>query len=377
MQLGRHALILATLIAPSLHAQDSVSFEVLSYEEGDDRVSAQAVNLGINKDFGVDYHLYLNGKIDHVSGASPTWKEGTDTVSGASESTVVTGDPVFGNVAFDDDRYSGEAVLTVRGAKRDETSIGIGGSMESDYLSRRLFVNRMVYEDANHNRSYSYGASLSDSLIVVPAGNQIDTTSGASSVENATALMAHGGMTQVISRNAHATFGLAIQQESGYLNNNYKKIVRQSGSTLILSPDSRPDSRTGWAVSGEYAQYLPGLLTTVHLGYRYYRDDWSICSDTVDLAFDYEPNKTWTVSPFWRRYSQSRADFYSDGYFGTTTADEFGSSDERLSAFDAHTYGLHAKLKEADIAYKGMINYYEQTTGLEAWVISVGIEQEF
>ena len=113
------------------------------------------------------------------------------------------------------------------------------------------------------------------------------------------------------------------------------------------------------------------------MGYRYYRDDWSIHSDTVDLAFDCELDKQWTVSPFWRRYSQSNADFYSDGYFGTTTVDEFGSSDERLSAFDAQTYGLHAKMKEADIAYKGMINYYEQTTGLEAWVLSVGIEQEF
>ena len=376
MQLGRHALILATLLAPALQAQDSVSFELLSYEEGDDRVSAQAVNLGVNKDFGVDYHLYASGKIDHVSGASPTWKEGSDTLSGGSES-VVLGDPVFGNVAFDDDRYSGEAVLTVRGTERDETSIGVGGSLESDYLSRRLFINRMVYEDATHNRSYSYGGSFSESMISVPASNQIDTTSGASSLENATALMAHGGVTQVISRNAHATLGFALQQESGYLSNNYKKIVRLSGSTLILSPDNRPDNRTGWAISGEYAHYLPALLTTVHLGYRYYRDDWSIRSDTLDLAFDYEPNKTWTVSPFWRRYSQSEADFYSDGYFGTTSVDEFGTSDERLSAFDAQTYGLHAKLKEADLAYKGMINYYEQTTGLEAWVLSVGIEQEF
>lgn len=378
MQLGRHAFFLAALLLPVLHAEDSVSFEVLSYDEADDRVSARAVSLAISKAIDVDHQINLSGKIDSVSGASPTWKENiVDTSSGGSGVTTLTAEPAFENVEFDDNRYSGEASLTIRGEARDETTVGGSFSSESDYLSRRIFLERMQYEDLSHNRAYSYGVSLSDSLITVPEFNQPDASSGASSVEESAAFLVHGGVTQVLTRYAHMTLDLALQSESGYLSNNYKQIVRQEGSTLSLAPDSRPESRVGWAVSGEYAHNLPSLDTTLHAGYRYYADDWNIRSQTVDLSVDYEFDEGWTISPFGRYYTQTEADFYRAGYFGSVATDEFGTSDERLSTFDARTYGLSAELQDGDRRYKGMAAYYDQSTDLRAVVFSIGLIQEF
>lgn len=88
-------------------------------------------------------------------------------------------------------------------------------------------------------------------------------------------------------------------------------------------------------------------------------------------------NKKFTVGLGLRYYTQTEADFYngSKDYF---TNQEFASSDERLSDFDAFTYKASVDFKQNDkISYNLGGQFYSQSTGLDATMITTGVKYRY
>lgn len=179
------------------------------------------------------------------------------------------------------------------------------------------------------------------------------------------------GLSQVLGKNTLFQSTLNYTHQRGYLSNPYKYVYVRGEITaeeyaeientigdpdrsanldwngitrlemvgIELFRDSRPKQRNLWSWSNRINQHLPSLNATVHLDYRFFTDDWSVNSHTMEVKWFQSLANGWTVTPSLRYYSQSQADFFAP-YFLAPREDGFYSSDFRLSAFGTLGGGL-------------------------------------
>ena len=136
------------------------------------------------------------------------------------------------------------------------------------------------------------------------------------------------GVSQVIDRSSAVYAGLSVTDHSGYLSDPYK--LR----------DTRPEERLERALSIRYRHFLDGPNAAVHLDYRYFDDDWGIASHTLHTSWYQNLGAWFQVVPNVRYYSQSEADFYRPVDAFNLSLDMHQSSDFRLSAYGAFTFGV-------------------------------------
>jgi hypothetical protein len=104
-----------------------------------------------------------------------------------------------------------------------------------------------------------------------------------------------------------------------------------------------PDNRKGSA----YAVRFITLLTepmSLHVMYRYYRDDWHIQSDTVNLELYRDISPSVLLGARYRYYRQSAAYFAKD-LNAYTASDPFIAVNYRMYAFHSDTVGMMAIIK--------------------------------
>jgi len=142
------------------------------------------------------------------------------------------------------------------------------------------------------------------------------------------------GVSRGIDRAWAVYAGLGVTDHAGYLAEPYK--LR----------DVRPEERLERAVSIRYRHFFDGPDAALHLDYRYFDDDWGIASHTLHTSWYQNVGLSFQVVPNVRYYSQSAADFYRP-------VDEFDlplnvhqSSDFRLSAYGAFTFGVKGIVRQ-------------------------------
>ena len=372
MQLTKLSTITAIALVTtlSLHAENYVSVEYLQYDESDDRVSVMAPSLSLSLDIGTDYNIKADIVNDSVSGATPTYK---DSVSGAS-ATSGRGDYIYGNQSFDDRRTAGSLIVTKRFENRDELTVGVDVSSESDYESKTGSVEYMHYTDSSHNRAIIAGVGATFNEIL---NRGVDVESGASSKESSNSLNFELGLSQVLTQKSTMKVTAFAIKDSGYLTNPHANVVRDYNSAnRRLVTENRPDSRTAYGADVQFATKLSEDIS--FLGeYRYYSDDWKITSNTIDSNLYYKLNKSFTFGTGLRYYNQTGASFYNGAkdYFSNQ---EYASSDERLSSFSAYTYKGSIDFKQTKkLSYNLGVELYKQSTGLKATSILTGVKYKY
>lgn len=293
--------------------------------------------------------------------------------------------------------------------------LGLGLSLENDYDARFVSLNgRMDFDQKRTvvNMGVSYTHSAIDAILD-PEGKsyfewsdyfdkgQIQRTSGRAG--NGTSFVFRGerqdwaphiGLTQVLNKNATFATNLGFTRGTGLLENPYKTSQfifldfrdPLPGGTDLFRGDSRavlehrPDVRNQWTIDNRFVQYIEPLDAALHLGYRYYHDDWGIDAHTFEADWSQPLGHGWTVTPSIRYYSQSAADFYQP-YFvfrrsvPTNAAFTFDlsklpvtdfSSDHRLSGYGALSGGLTVTKQFAKgISLEGSFEYYTHAGGLK------------
>jgi len=362
---------IAIVASNALYAENYVAVEFLQYDENNNRVSVSAPSLSASYDIGTDYTIKTDFVHDAVSGATPSWQP--DSSSGAS-SRDNSGDYVYENQKFDEERNAGSIMLTTRFENRDELYTGIDYSRESDFDSKAVSAEYMHYTDKSHNQSINLGVSYSTNEIL---SYNYDTGSGASQKETSTSINIQAGISQII--NDHSLLkveGFTILDD-GYLTNPHANIVRDYGTaTQNLITENRPDKRTAYGVNLKYISMFGDNLS-FKTNYRFYTDDWDVTSHTLDNDIYYSLNKKITLGAGFRIYTQSEANFYNKkkDFF---TDEKFASSDERLSQFDALTYKASIDFKQNDsISYNLGGEFYSQSTGLDATMFTAGMKYRF
>jgi hypothetical protein len=336
----------------------------LAYYHEDGRIQAVEPVVAVSKDYGDGEAFGLNLTYDALSGSSPNGALTSNkpqtfaSPSGKSltlASHLYTTDP--GQLPVDphyhDQRLAAGATWQQPLTRLTQASIGGKISYEHDFLSAT--VNALIAHDFNEkNTTVSFGINdESDSIhpiggAPVPGSDySLFEKTGGKSKNGVGALL---GVTQVMTRTWLSEFNLSVDRFNGYLNDPYKiiSVIDTFGNTTGYVYENRPDQRI------RHSAYLENRVgwdrASAALSLRYMSDDWGIHSETAQLHLRWwtsERGQYW--EPTLRWYRQSAADFYTPWITGATIPVlGYASSDERLGAFRALTYGLKYAFKWGD-----------------------------
>lgn len=326
-----------------------------------------------------------------------------------------TGDYVLDNrlvhtiaVASPETRQQGDFKL---GYEWDETAISFGGGLseEPDYhsafanlggvwnLNQKLttlsltqsYTNSDITANINPDSApYIDYSAYADKIETAPGpfGQPIRTLTGTRQDWST-----HFGLTQVINKDALAEAGVGYTRSTGYLANPYKAVEfifvspnqtpadMGGGLPPLLTPqvqavlEQRPDVRNEVSFNARYIQYVDPLDAAAHLGYRFFHDSWDINAHTFDADWVQPLPDGWSITPRFRYYSQSAANFYRPYFLfksaePTTATGQLDlaqvpigayTSDWRLAGFGALSGGITVSKKVGKaITLEGGFEYY-------------------
>jgi hypothetical protein len=303
------ALALPGVLPATAHAQsapDKGIFELqyLSYRDwqpGRNRMKVDAPAFYALMPIGDTWVVEGGMVYDAMSGASPLY---FNTLSGAS---------------VGDYRTAGDLKVT---HYYGEYAVSFGGfvSSEQDFLSRGASLNVQVYSE-DRNRTWLFG--------VAGTNDRINATNGVAPNSRRNSLEFVVGVTQALSANSIIQSNLTYYTGHGYYSDPYKPL------------DTRPSTRETTAWLTRYNLYLPEPDATLQLSYRLLFDSFGSNSNAFGIAWVQALPWGFVVTPGFRYYSQTAADFYKNPPFpkGYVDGQDY-SADTRLASFGAMTGGV-------------------------------------
>jgi hypothetical protein len=326
------------LQARSGRAEDAISYKYVDYRESGDRMTVESHYGLIEKDFGPDMHLKLQGVIDAIAGATPT---------GAPPATPGGNVPLFQTT----DRRKGWSGDLARQFSRVNVDAGYAYSRESDYVSNGWSLNTLT--DFNQkNTTLLLGAAGTDDDVKVIFQTPWAKKRGRDFI---------AGVTQLLSPVTSVTFNIGWGRATGFLSDPYRLIEQNTlvtfegsnGPPVFLEQfynENRPATREHTTFYAAINHSVAGLNGAIEASYRFFRDTFGTDAHTVDLAWFQKIGERFVLRPGFRFYDQSAANFYQvdlDNAPFTPSgrpapAGPFFSSDYRLSAFRSYNYGLKA-----------------------------------
>lgn len=295
------------------------------------------------------------------------------------------------------------------GYEWDEAAVNLGGgvSQEPDYnsafgsLNGRMDFNQKLtavnlgINYTNSDISATINPMFAPYVNTSHYSDQIVTYSSATGAKtqvltgNRQDWSSHLSVAQVINKDLLLEAGLGYIRSTGYLANPYKAVdfvyvdfndpvdTGQAGlPTLYQSSvegvlERRPEERNQGIWDIRLVQFVEPFDASLHAGYRFFADDWGITAHTFDVDWVQPLWDAWAVTPRFRYYSQSGADFYQPYFLFQGTApggDSFNladvplqaySSDYRLSAYGAIGAGVTvSKQLGKAVGFEAGFEYY-------------------
>ena len=113
--------------------------------------------------------------------------------------------------------------------------------------------------------------------------------------------------------------------------------------------------------------------------YRYYWDDWGISANTLQVELPIRFNLSWKLSPIYRYYQQSAANYFAP-YNQHLSSNTFYTSDYDLSQFSSHQWGMSISYRSVFSSFK-LLDFdlksaqiraqsYRRSDGLSAFIVS-------
>ena len=353
----------------------------LAYYHEDGRIQAIEPVVDVAKFFADGQALNFNVTFDALSGASPNGalpSRAAQTFSSPSgklkhQYTTAPGQlPV--DPDYKDDRIAVGGNWTVPFTRVDQVSVGVKLSAEDDFFSAT--VNASIDHDFNEkNTTLSFGIDnefdsihpIGGAPVPVSDYELAEKQTGGKTKDGVGVLL---GVTQVMTRTWLSEFNVSIDRFHGYLNDPYKftSIINNAGGTTGYEYENRPDQRTRKSAYWENRVGWSSQISTA-LSLRYMSDDWGVRSDTAQLHLRWTvSNRERYIEPTLRWYRQTAADFFTPFIVNTEKpTTDYESSDSRLAAFHALTYGVKYAQKlpglgsrpESEFSIRA--EYYQQT----------------
>ncbi len=290
--------------------------------------------------FDFDYET-MSGATPWYVAQDPTTQEAVVVMTGAS---------------VDDTRYDmkGKGSYYIKEGRLDAT---LGLSTEEDY---EAFYGGLgvALEFYNKHVTVDVGVSFSvDRLEPTVSENSLPGNADRIDDARKSSFGVYVGFSQVLNRFSTFQSGINYTVKTGYLTDPYKLVAVLDPVTSNVNTwnENRPGDRLQLAWTSRYRLFFERYQGALHLDYRFYSDNWSLDSHTIDASW-YQTYNSWTIVPGFRYYTQSEASFY-EPYFSTASLQpvDFASSDYRLSGFDATSFRF--KLERSFGVWHGIFSY--------------------
>lgn len=360
--------------------QDVLRYKYQYYDEQDGRVDVQSHYLDYEHSF-VDWTLGLRLAVDSLSGETPL---GTHTPGNPD-------DWEFQNI--EDERYV--TVVTLEKEIDDHIlTFEYARSEESDYLSNAVALKWKTQLNEN-NTTITAG--------VATAFDKVRAVGFLFNDENKDSLDLSFGVSQLLSTRTILDLTLSYGHSTGYLADPYRGISQtvpltadpDGPTTHFVAGENRPGSQNRWIAKLAARHYFPTPKAALSGSYRFFANSESLIGHTFELKWIQQVTEEFSVTPYFRYYQQTAAEYYLPTLDGTNflgfqkTQGEapFFSPDYRLSAFDAITYGLKFTYEASqNLSLDLQLERYEmsgrltETPGIffpSANVISIGANYTF
>lgn len=350
----------------------------VAYYHEDGRVQAIEPIVNATKDYQDGEVLNFNLTFDSLSGSSPN---GALTSNQPQTFTGPSGKPknryttapgqLPADPHYSDTRFAFGGSWQMPWSPVSRWTVGGKVSIEDDFFS--FTGDFSVAHDFNQkNTTLSLGVYDENDRLRPIGGEPVPGSDyelahkgGSPSKNDVGALF---GLTQVMNRHWLAQVNLSADRFTGYLNDPYKilSVIDDGGATEGYLYEKRPDQRTRESV---YVENRIGWeRSSVAIALRYFTDSWRIHSDTARVRFRWwnsDPSQYW--EPSFRWYRQTAADFYTPWISSSAVSGmTYASSDSRLAAFHALTYGLEygrdlGDESEQPRKFTVRLEYYRQT----------------
>lgn len=243
---------------------------------------------------------------------------------------------------------------------RGDTLMGLDyiNSRESDYTSDTLSIG-MAHDLFDKNMTFNLRVARSWDMV----GNNNDPAFGWKDFNRT---VYSTGITQSLTPRWLIQFNYEATADEGFINNPYRSAITSDGGLGGLVPENYPDARTGhaWAVRTSYG--IPsassgegpgGIIGSVQLDYRYYRDSFDVQSQTGKISLQGYFSADWLLGVFYQYYRQGAASFYGDR---VPSNQFYKARDKELSQYRDHWVGASVKFKPKTVQWGWVKNPYVQ-----------------
>jgi len=184
-------------------------------------------------------------------------------------------------------------------------------------------------------------------------------------------------LVQVINRRLQILLIAEPTYQNGLLATKYQRVYFTNGSEQA---ENLPGNRYKIPV-GIRANYFLNDRFIIRSFYRYYSDNWGVKAHTIDLELPIKITPFISVSPFYRFYQQTSADYFAP-YGEHNVSEEFFTSDYDLSKFNSNFFGSGIRLAPPNGLF-GMKNWsvlelryghYKRSNGLHSDIVSLHLK---
>jgi hypothetical protein len=177
---------------------------------------------------------------------------------------------------------------------------------------------------------------------------------------------------QIINQRMQGSIDMDLVYQTGYLGLPFHRVFYDTGKDTI---ENLPSQRFKFPI-GFRLNYFLGDRVILRAYYRFYADSWGLKSNTFNLEVPVKITPFFSISPFYRFYTQTAARYFAP-YKVHSETDVYFTSNYALAAFNSSLLGAGVRiappkgvlinsLRSLEIRYA----HYMQTTDLNANIIS-------
>jgi hypothetical protein len=302
--------------------------------------------------------------IDHYTSASSD-KIDPKTISSASHA---------------DTRFYPSFGWTMENQKKG-TIVGAGISYSSEFDYQSFGVNVNIAQKTQ-NKNGEFAAKLQAYIDQVSLIYPIELRNGSSREGDDYATTGRntfsGGLSwsQIINKNFQVMLDGEVIYQQGYLGLPFHRVYFNDNSVHV---ENLPSTRLKIPL-GIRANYFIGDKFILRTWYRNYHDDWGINSNAVQVETVFKLNPFLSITPFYRFYQQTAADYFAP-YQVHTAANEFYTSNYDLSKFNSNFFGAGLRIAPPQGVFKlkhfnsleVRYGHYQKTTGMNANIVSMNL----
>jgi hypothetical protein len=183
-------------------------------------------------------------------------------------------------------------------------------------------------------------------------------------------------LSQVVNKKMQVALLMDLAYQKGFLSLPFHRVYFKDGSEGM---DVLPGTRFKLPIALR-ANYFLGDKVIIRAYYRYYQDNWGIKGHTANIETPVKVTPFLSVSPFYRFYMQSAADYFAP-YAQNAANSLYHTSDYDLSKFTSNFFGMGVRYAPAKgvlgIEYLNMLElrfgHYNRSDGLQSNILSLNL----